>query len=333
MLDGWRAVSILSVMAGHWLPLGPASWGLNASAAASGMALFFCLSGFLITQLLLHDQRIGAFLTRRLMRILPLAWAAMLLLALFPGNLRYLPANLAFLSNLPPSRLMNGGEHLWSLCVEIQFYVTVAVIVRIGGRRGLYVLPLLALAVTGLRIAAGQPFSIVTWHRIDEILAGATLALIVNSAPPGAISTRLPTWTPLALWGLLLAAAHPGLTALNYLRPYIAAMTIGTSLYAAPAWFRQIWAGPAARYVAEISYALYVVHGILAATWLGGADASKIERYTRRPLLILATFALAHLSTFYYESRFIALGKRLTKRTGSTADLGQHVTARERSTL
>ena len=50
---------------------------------------------------------------------------------------------------------------------------------------------------------------------------------------------------------------------------------------------------------------------MFTATWLGGEDATKLQRYARRPLLIAATVLLAHLSTFYYERRWIALGKRL----------------------
>ena len=314
VLDGWRAASILSVLAGHWFPLGPATWKLNAAFATSGMALFFCLSGFLITQLLLRDQRVGAFLVRRLARIVPLAWAGMLALALIPANLPNLAENLAFYANLPPSHLMQGGNHLWSLCVEVQFYGAVALIVLVAGRSGLYALPALAVAVTGLRIMASEPISIVTWHRVDEILAGATLALIANFYRSGEAHFRLPNWTPLALWLLLLTSAHPDLPNLQYARPYIAACTIGTSLYVAPAWFLRIWTGAAARYIAEISYALYVFHGMLTITWLGGEEATKVERYLRRPLLVLATFALAHLSTFYYERKFIALGKKLTSR-------------------
>jgi peptidoglycan/LPS O-acetylase OafA/YrhL len=318
MLDGWRALSILSVMAGHWLPLGPKAWQLNAAVAASGMALFFTLSGFLITQLLYRDDRFGPFLIRRLARIVPLAWGAILLLVLaFPENRPLLTANLAFYSNLPPSRLMDGGQHLWSLCVEVQFYACIAAIVALAGRRGLYLLPLLALAVTGLRIYAAQPISIVTWHRIDEILAGATLALTVIHLQTRERAPRLPSWTPLALGVLLLASAHPALPYLNYARPYLGAATVGTSLYAAPNWMRRLWTGAPARYVAEVSYALYVVHGVLAATWLGGGDVSKVARYARRPLLIAATFAVAHVSTYYYERRFIDLGRRLAGRIGN----------------
>jgi peptidoglycan/LPS O-acetylase OafA/YrhL len=321
ILDGWRAASILSVLAGHWFPLGPGSWQLNASFATSGMALFFCLSGFLITQLLLRDQRVGAFLIRRLARIVPLAWAGMLALALIPANWPYLLENLGFIANLPPIHLLQGGNHLWSLCVEVQFYAVVALIVLVAGRRGLYALPLLALVVTGLRIMAGESHSIVTWHRVDEILAGATLALVANVHRPGETTLRLPSWTPLALWLLLLASAHPDLPTLQYARPYIAALTIGTSLYVAPEWFRRIWTGTGARYVAEISYALYVVHGILSITWLGAEDGTKVERYVRRPLLVLATWAVAHVSTFYYEQRFIALGKKLTSRPAAKASI------------
>ena len=62
-------------------------------------------------------------------------------------------------------------------------------------------------------------------------------------------------------------------------------------------------------YVAGISYALYVIHPMLAASWLGSGDL--IEKYAKRPLLFAALFLLAHLSTGYYERRWIALGKRL----------------------
>lgn len=45
-------------------------------------------------------------------------------------------------------------------------------------RRGLYLVPLLGVLVTALRVHDGEPISIVTWHRVDEILAGGTVALV-----------------------------------------------------------------------------------------------------------------------------------------------------------
>ena len=69
VLDGWRGISILFVLAAHLLPLGPKTWKLNSMAGPMGMALFFTLSGFLITRFLLDNVRVTDFLIRRLCRI------------------------------------------------------------------------------------------------------------------------------------------------------------------------------------------------------------------------------------------------------------------------
>ena len=173
VLDGWRALCILMVIAGHQLPLNAVIPGANDAAGAGGMAIFFTLSGFLITRFLWQRPEAKPFLIRRVMRILPLAWLAMLILYVANGADRpdTLAANAIFVMNLPPANLFDGGQHLWSLAVEMQFYVAVALIAGLLGRKGLYLLPVLALAGTGLRIVDSEPVSIVTWHRIDEILA------------------------------------------------------------------------------------------------------------------------------------------------------------------
>lgn len=315
MLDGWRAFSIIAVVAGHWLPIGPHRFGLNDMMGASGMAMFFALSGFLITQLLLRDQRPAPFLIRRLCRIVPLGWAAVLVLALWrrPDGTTIL-ANLFYVANLPPTWLMHGGQHLWSLCVEVQFYVGVALLVALAGRRGLYALPLLAIGVTAARVAAGQPISIVTWHRVDEILSGATLALIVARYPVARFKAVVPAGATMALLALLFASAHPASGPLAYLRPYFSAAAIGASLYAAPRLMQAVWLSAPARYIAGISYAIYVIHGVLTATWLGGENASTLERYARRPLLIAATWLLAHVSTRTWERWWIEWGRRRADR-------------------
>lgn len=318
-LDGWRGISIALVLAGHLLPLGPGAWQLNAATAGAGMAVFFILSGFLITTLLLKDPRVGAFLTRRLLRILPLAWLAMVIVLSWRGAT---PAqwlrHLTFTANWEPMALGPATGHLWSLCVEIQFYLTVALLVGVAGRRGLWLLPLLALIVTALRIGYGKPTAINTLYRVDEILAGCTLALLYTHQPEWArrLFSALPLWGWMAL---VLASAHPRLTALNYLRPYLAMAMIGATLLppaappgAAMRGFMAALQGRTLAYLATISYALYVVHGCLGDTWLG--TGATFEKYAKRPLMIGLTFVLAHLSTFYYESHFMAWGKRLTRR-------------------
>jgi hypothetical protein len=53
-------------------------------------------------------------------------------------------------------------------------------------------------------------------------------------------------------------------------------------------------------------------HPTLAQTWLG--SGSKLVKYAKRPLLAAACVAVAHLSTFHYENRWIAWGKSLSER-------------------
>lgn len=315
VLDGWRAISILSVLAGHLLPINPVIPGGNDAAGAFGMAVFFCLSGFLITRFLLDRPDWRPFLIRRALRILPLAWVAMILIYAmdWPDVAPHaLAANLGFVANLPPAALFESGAHLWSLCVEMQFYLAIALLVALAGRRGLLALPALALLSTAARIAYGETISIITWFRIDEILVGATLALVYS----GALGARAQGWlkgthiylaAPVAL---LLSYAID--TPFAYLRPYGVALMVGSTLTNAPLLVGRILSSAIASYIAAVSYALYVIHVPLTHTWLGSGDLA--EKYLKRPLLIAATFGLAHASTYWFEKRFIDLGKRLTTR-------------------
>ena len=65
-------------------------------------------------------------------------------------------------------------------------------------------------------------------------------------------------------------------------------------------------------YIAEISYALYVIHPLTMAGWLGSGDT--LEKYLKRPICFALTFGLSHLSTFRMERLFIAWGKHLSHR-------------------
>lgn len=311
VLHGWRAVSILLVMACHWLPMPPKMLGLNHTAGAMGMALFFTLSGFLIVSFLYAGEPLNTFLVKRVARILPLAWLAMAILTIWrPHDQETVLRNFLFFSNLPPASLLEGGSHLWSLCLEMQFYLLAALLCFAFGRiGGLYAIPLLGLAVTIARVAAHEPISIVTWHRLDEILAGGTLALIYN----GRLGSRswlgkIPTW-PMLL--LLIVASNPLSGPIQYCRPYAAALLVGSSLLGAPAILQYALTIRPMRWIAEISYALYVIHGVLTDSWLG----SEPGKYLKRPLLVLATFCLAYLSTRYYEQPIGRMVRRLSKRS------------------
>jgi peptidoglycan/LPS O-acetylase OafA/YrhL len=313
-LDGWRGISILCVLAAHTLPLGPNSWRLNDMAGPLGMSLFFILSGFLITRTLIQRPNVNHFLIRRFCRILPLAFVFLLvalpLAAATPSE--YL-AHFLFYANLPPTWLTPLTGPFWSLCVEMQFYVAIALLFGLLGKRGLLFLPIFCVAVTLLRIYQGAAYdSIFTYQRIDEILAGCCLALVFQSKLEG-VAPRFLGWVnPYLVLGLLLIASHPFGGPIIYLRPYIAAVLVGSTLYQSETkLFSWLQSRPLV-YIAAISYALYLIHPLIIHTWLGSGD--KLVKLAKRPLAYLVIFALAHLSTNYYEKFWIDWGKRLTKK-------------------
>ncbi|MBD3788501.1 MAG: acyltransferase [Sphingomonadales bacterium] len=315
-LDGVRAFSILAVMAGHLLPLGPSTLQLNQTSAVMGMSLFFGLSGFLITYFLWKRPDVPAFLIRRFARIVPLAYlyGAIVALVVFwrPDTFA---AIVTFTLNYTDPQIFKGVSHLWSICVEMHFYLTIAAAVALFGRRGFWIVPIAAVIVTGLRVEAGAYVNIRTHLRVDEILSGALLGLYwVNRDRIGrpALEAALRRGLPLValLWA---ASAHPMGGALNFARPYLAMLLIGGILFLPMNGFKRLLQTHPLAYIAKISYALYIWHPFTALGFMN--SGSNVTRYLlKRPLSFAATFLLAHLSTQTLERYFIGLGKRLTGR-------------------
>lgn len=314
VLDGWRGISILIVLACHLLPLGPKPLLLNFSAGLLGMSIFFTLSGFLVTHFLLYRQSLVDFLIRRLFRILPLAWLYMFIVfMIYPETRDVWLAHFLFYANYPPKPLVpHITEHLWSLCVEMHFYIGVALLVALLRRRGLLLLPLICIAITLLRVSAGMENSVITHFRVDEILAGATLALIYDGRLGGRMQRAVSKSNFWIVLVLLLISCHPHSGFMNYFRPYFAALLVGITLFNPKTRVGVFLENRYLFYIASISYALYVIHPLLAATWLGSGEG--VVKYLKRPLLLMAVFATAHVSTFYYEQKWMAWGKMLTKK-------------------
>jgi peptidoglycan/LPS O-acetylase OafA/YrhL len=323
VLDGWRGISISCVLAGHMLPLGPKVLGLNGMVATSGMSLFFFLSGFLIVSMLSRNGNVLSFLVRRVCRIVPLAWGFLIVLLFFVGaSAEQWKANLFFYANLPFASVLdpNGGpfyflpqnSHFWSLCVEMQFYAAIALVVALVGQRSLIMVPIACVIVTAARIAYGAEVSIVTWWRIDEILVGGGVALALSSQRLTEVATRLPAMTPIVVAPLLLLSCDERFGPLNYARPYFAALLIGSTILRRDDKLQRVLCGRTLAYLAKISYALYVIHPVTRSGWLGEGEVAV--RYTKRIGSFLLSFLFAHLSTNYYEKYWIGLGHRLAAR-------------------
>ena len=136
-LDGVRAIAILMVMWGHWAEVRFDS-SIAGAYASLGRRIFFVLSGYLITTLLMKEldktSTIGLrrFYARRAYRILPAAILFMLaVLVIFWHELRWyhMAAAALYLVNYDFAHPWYLG-HLWSLSVQEQFYFVWPVVLK-----------------------------------------------------------------------------------------------------------------------------------------------------------------------------------------------------------
>ncbi len=311
-LDGLRAISILLVLSSHMLPLGPKFLGLNWTAGAMGMSLFFCLSGFLICSTLIANSDVREFIIRRLTRILPLAYAfSFLLLVFLLIEAKTFLSMVFFVLNYFPDHITRYNAHFWSLCIEVQFYLAIAIVVYVIGKNGIWVVWPVCVLITLMRVSEGAYIHIQTHLRADEILAGACVATVYRKQWTSAIfgSTSLLVLSAV-LW---LVASSPYTGGMQYLRPYATALLLLSTLNEASSGLGRLLASAPMRYIATTSYALYVIHPITIQGWWN--EGNVIDRYIfKRPVSICITFIAAHLSTFYWERVWLHLGKQWIER-------------------
>jgi peptidoglycan/LPS O-acetylase OafA/YrhL len=237
-LDGLRLIAVGAVMAFHFgLP--------HATGGFLGVDVFFVLSGYLITSLLLarlERGRIGVFdfWTRRMRRLIPalivlicgvVAWGAISAPSLARDGLRgditstlFYVANWHFIAT--STYFVDDGaasplQHMWSLAVEEQFYLVWPLLLLGAGlivrqwRRRVIVVGAIAgagIAASAMRLgylweSAGRERAYLgTDSRIFEPLAGALLAALVTSNPVRAWMARA-HWRLLAVGGIGLVWA------------------------------------------------------------------------------------------------------------------------------
>jgi peptidoglycan/LPS O-acetylase OafA/YrhL len=165
LFDGLRAIAVLAVVYSHWVP---EKYHFGFAFGRFGVQLFFVLSGFLITGLLLKaasridpedsGQRwhiVRNFMARRVLRIFPVYYLT--LAVCFSIDLRDVTDEFAwhalYLSNVLFS--LNGkwggaSSHFWSLSVEEQFYLAWPLVIVIAGTRVASKLNLALIAVCAL---------------------------------------------------------------------------------------------------------------------------------------------------------------------------------------
>ena len=234
-LDGLRGVAILLVIVSHYL--GP--YWRSATVGWTGVNLFFVLSGFLITGILLDSKSkphyFRNFYARRTLRIFPIYYLSLALMFLVAPLFASLNTEgfqavaqhqwwlWAYLMNFKIGLGSSlGGEnffandwiqtlHFWSLCVEEQFYLIWPAVVLFCGRRSLLAITCIAfVGAWALRayFVLQTPYDMAGYFlmpcRMDDLAAGAFVAIVARS-PEGLQKLRAcaPWTTILALWVLL----------------------------------------------------------------------------------------------------------------------------------
>ena len=133
-LDGIRAIACLLVL---WVHLGPAAFQPPSvlRAGSTGVDLFFVLSGFLITRILLYNRHHGVslktFMIKRAARIFPVAYLGIVLCMLVRPSWEMI-YSAAYLQNVGAIFDLSRGvvnTHYWTLAIEEQFYLVIPFIV------------------------------------------------------------------------------------------------------------------------------------------------------------------------------------------------------------
>jgi peptidoglycan/LPS O-acetylase OafA/YrhL len=336
-LDGLRGVAILPVI---WHHATPRPLDGIAGKGAVGVDLFFALSGFLITTLLLREKRaryrvrLGAFYVRRALRIFPLYYLVLLgyvTLALsLPSTSpmvqhfwRSLPYHASYTANWfvdyrVPHDVMFAFS--WSLCVEEQFYwlwpVTVALLPR---RRFAALAMAFAIAfdqlaehgALGPLLPPGSLALRIVTSFAAPIGFGSLFALLLDAARGFEPCRRLigtrPA-APLLLGACLLLLALP-VTPYWLLAACLAAL-VGAVAIRPDHGLSWLLDRPALRWLGTLSYAAYLLH----VTALGLVRRLEPSWHEHAALIFAVglplTLLLALAAHFAVERPFLRLRRR-----------------------
>jgi len=281
-LDGMRAISVSLVVVGHWVELHYQSHVNQSDVAGAfanlGVRIFFVISGYLITTLLLKEydktSTIGLreFYVRRAYRILPAALAFMLpVFVIFWHELRWyhMAAAALYLTNFDFSHPWFLG-HLWSLSVEEQFYFLwpgvlkkwhrhrVTILMGVVGLAPLY---RVGCHFLGLHGRADETFPAVA----DVLAMGCLLAIFAARLPKIKAGWALAMIVPVVLVPMYWGAMRFHITAvlLLVLWPVMHLSIAGLVLHVVerPYWILNVrpvvWLG-------KISYSLYLWQQLFA---------------------------------------------------------------------
>jgi len=348
-LDVIRGIAILAVLLYHsfyWQVdisrfSGTSRFFLTGMALGRlGVNLFFVLSGFLITGLLVDSKHranfYSRFYLRRALRILPAYLVTLSILAaasLVPMS--FIVLSLLYLSNLTPLfGVAIAYPILWSLAVEEHFYLIWPWVVRRLGNRSLLFCcvaviiasPLLRLATYFLTEKNGKMFYVCndyTWNSLDGLASGAVLAIILREYPVSRRGLLVMLSICCIIAFLIFAIGLPhGLASREnrvgaslQLVPFhlLFVALLGVFLLVGSSRYRPIVQLKPLMFFGELSYGPYLYHLLLFYFFrLPSLHFKPFSMLVFRFLMVSTAASLvAFLSRRQLEDRFLALKDRL----------------------
>jgi len=301
-LDGLRTLAVLVVMHEHWSATKELRW---LPWGTIGVQLFFVLSGFLITGILLQQRSdepgrrtfaLKAFYCRRFLRIFPLYYAVLAIgflvgPAVFRDNIGW---HFFYLSNFLfylTESWHGAAGHFWSLAVEEQFYLAWPLLMLYLPTRALLPVILGSIGLAPLfRIAMALPLTdqhsvavivtnMLTPSCLDALGFGALLAYWGPTSPAGLRLRRwglfgaLPLWLAIWIWDRLGGESVPLYQFSRTLLVAAFAGVIGGAAVGFPGLVGRFLSWRPVTYLGTISYGLYVLHLLVGyvASKLAGA--------------------------------------------------------------
>lgn len=354
-LDALRGIAILGVLLYHGL-----YWGLDLSQFSKfertlltvmwlgrlGVNLFFVLSGFLITGLLIDARNkstyYSRFYIRRALRILPAySLTILILLATRYAPLKFIVLSILYLSNLTPLfGVAIAYPVLWSLAVEEHFYFLWPLAVRRWTNKAL--LGLLGLVIVFSPVSRLVSFYMTrsdgfvsyvcndyTWNALDGLACGAVLAILLRDFKPSRVvfqrALLVVLGIALILWGIgipfgIVTRQKPMGAALQ-VTPwhFLFVVLVGMSLVIGSGKYKRFVQLRSLRLLGEVSYGLYLYHQLIFALFDRVVAQTGIS-FGRVPfLMLLGRFlivsALAIAASLFsrrmFEDRFLKLKRRL----------------------
>ncbi len=352
-LDVLRCLAFFLVFTSHALPFPHAAQAVTPlfaiqEGAAAGVPLFFILSSFLITELLLRERdatgtiHIGAFYVRRILRIWPLYFLALAVAGLLPHLVHGFDPISAY---VVPFVLLSGNwvivSHgwfhnpmltpLWSTPVQEQFYLLWPLLAFFWGPRGILrvvavLLPLAWLLDYALPAAHFPRSPVLFCNSINQFqffALGAGLAVLLHGRP-----LRLSGRTRLVLVLAAMVAFFLSGTPFHFINDYMPATPMQTlagylcldagcvllclAFLGArmPAFTRPLI------YLGKISFGLYIFHYTLLAVVAAAAKKTHLAASLQLLLTYVVTVSLAivlaSLSYRYFERPFLFFKDRFT---------------------